>query len=210
MSGWLRQSFPPLAGDAAPLPVGAEEIAPPRRSKHKQATDTGTVRRELRPRIAPDASTIEKSRGRLELRELWVVAADELGPYLAEEWGWQDVEQIGWLRRWRKKRPQARSLVEEVTIVTSREGATTPPRQVLMLMRNHWCIENRLHWVRDVTFHEDRLHGRQIGSMLAWLRNMALNLIRRYRPNRFIPDVCSELAANLPIALRWLLAPLMN
>lgn len=164
----------------------------------------------MRPRIAPDASTIEKSRGRLEIREVWVVAAGELGPYLAAEWGWQDVEQIGWLRRWRKRRPHERWSVEEVTIVTSRAGATTPPRHVLMLMRKHWCIENRVHWVRDVTFHEDRLHGRQIGGMLAWLRNMALNLIRRYRPKRFIPDVCSELAANLPIALRWLLVPLMN
>ena len=129
---------------------------------------------------------------------------------MAEEWGWQDVEQIGWLRRWRKRRPQERWSVEEVTIVTSRARATTPPRHVLMLMRNHWCIENRLHWVRDVTLHEDRLHGRQIGGMLAWLRNMALNLMRRHRPNRFIPDVCSELAANLLIALRWLLIPLMN
>jgi hypothetical protein len=190
--------------------VPAAEIAPPRRSKHKQATNPAEVRRELRPRRAPDASTIEKSRGRLEIREVWVVAAGELGPYLAAEWGWQDVEQIGWLRRWRKKRPHERWSVEEVTIVTSREGATTPPRHVLMLMRKHWCIENRVHRVRDVTFHEDQLHGRQIGGMLAWLRNMALNLIRRYRPKRFIPDVCSELTANLPIALRWLLAPLMN
>jgi hypothetical protein len=36
---------------------------------------------------APDAQTVEKSRGRLKIRELWVVAADELGPYLADEWG---------------------------------------------------------------------------------------------------------------------------
>ena len=141
---------------------------------------------------------------------MWVVEAGELGPYLAEEWGWQDVEQIGTLRRWRKRRQQERWSVEEVTIVTSRARASTAPRHLLMLMRNHWCIENQVHWVRDLTFHEDRLHGRKIGTMLAWLRNLALNLIRRHRPNRFIPDVCSELATNLLIALRWLLAPLMN
>jgi hypothetical protein len=210
MIGWLRRCFPPQAGDAAPLPVPVCEIAPARRSKHKQVSNAATVRRELRPRRAPDACTIEKSRGRLEIRELWVVEAGELGSYLAQEWGWQDVEQIGWLRRWRKKRPQALWSVEEVTVVTSRSLSTTPPQRFLRLMRKHWCIENRVHRVRDVTFQEDRLHGRQIGGMLAWLRNMALNLIRRYRPNHFIPDVCSELAANLPIALRWLLAPLMN
>jgi hypothetical protein len=44
--------------------------------------------------------TVEKSRGRIEIRELWVVAADDLGTYLAAAWGWQGVEQIAWVRRW--------------------------------------------------------------------------------------------------------------
>jgi Transposase DDE domain len=154
--------------------------------------------------------TIEKSRGRLEIRELWVVAAGELGPYLAEDWGWQRVEQIGWLRRWRKKRPQEQWHVEQVTVVTSRQAPSTPPRQFLALVRSHWSIENQVHWPRDMSFHEDRLHGRQIGAALAWLRNLAINLMRRHRPGVFLPDVWSELTAHLPIALRWMLAPLMN
>ena len=29
------------------------------------------------------------------------------------------------------------------------------PRRLLQLVRNHWCIENRLHYVRDFTFGED-------------------------------------------------------
>ena len=99
---------------------------------------------------------------------------------------------------------------ETVYGVTSLPPDRASADHLLAYSRAHWHIENRSHWVRDVTFHEDQLHGRQIGGMLAWLRNMALNLIRRYRPKRFIPDVCSELTANLPIALRWLLAPLMN
>lgn len=168
------------------------------------------VRRELRERRAPDAITVEKSRGRLEIRELWVVEAGELASYLAEEYGWEGVAQIGWLRRWRKRRGQERWSVEEVTIVTSRTRATTPPRRLLSLLRGHWSIENRLHWVRDLSWHEDRYHGRQIGALLAGLRNIALNLIRRHRPGQFIPDVWSELAADLATALRWLLAPLMN
>jgi len=154
--------------------------------------------------------TIEKSRGRLSIRELWVVEAGELGPYLAEDWGWQQVRQIGWLRRWRKKRPQEQWRGEQVTVVTSRQATTTPAQRFLMLMRQHWTIENRVHWPRDMSFHEDRLHGRQIGVALAWLRNLALNLMRRHRPGVFLPDVWSELTAQLPIALRWMSAPLMN
>src|SRR2546425_12868490 len=79
---------------------------------------------------------------------------------------------------------------------------TTPPQQLLTLLRQHWSIENRADWPRDVSLHEDRYPGRQIGTALAWLRNMALNLIRRHRPSGFLPDVWSELAANLPIAQR--------
>jgi hypothetical protein len=186
------------------------EIAPPRRSQRQAVARVDTPRRELRPRRAPDARTIEKSRGRLEIRELWAVEAGELGPYLADEWGWVGMAQIGWLRRSCKRRPRERWRVEEVTVVMSRPAARTPPSQFLALLRQHWTIENRVHWPRDMSFHEDRLHGRQIGVALAWLRNVAINLIRRYRPSGFIPDTWSELAANLPMALRWILAPLMN
>jgi hypothetical protein len=79
-----------------------------------------------------------------------------------------------------------------------------------MLVRQHWSNENRRDWVRDVSWPEGRYHGRQIGVALAWLRNLAQNLIRRQRRSRLIPGVWSELAPNLCIALRWLLAPLMN
>jgi hypothetical protein len=190
--------------------VPEAEIAPPRRSKRPAAAAAEAPRRELRPRRAPDAHTIEKSRGRLEIRELWVVEAGDLGPYLADDWGWQRVVQIGWLRRWRKRRPQDQWSVEEVTVVTSRLATTTPPQRFLALVRQHWSIENRVHWPRDVSFHEDRLHGRKIGVALAWLRNLAINLMRRHRPGAFLPDVWSELTAHLPTALRWMLAPLMN
>lgn len=141
---------------------------------------------------------------------MWVVDAGELATYLADDWGWQSVAQVGWLRRWRKKRPDELWTVEEVTVVTSRTAATTSPRLLLTLLRHHWSIENRVHWVRDVSFNEDRLHGRQIGVALAWLRNVALNLMRRHRPRNFIPDIWSELATNSAMPLRWLLAPLMN
>jgi hypothetical protein len=154
--------------------------------------------------------TIEKSRGRLEIRELWAVETGELGAYLATDWGWHNVVQTGWVRRWRKKRPRDQWSVEEVTVVTSHPTASTPPRRFLGVVRQHWSIENRVHWPRDVSFHEDRLHGRQIGVALAWLRNLAINLMRRHRPGLFLPDVWSELTAQLPIGLRWMLAPLMN
>jgi len=106
--------------------------------------------------------TLEKSRGRLEIPHLWVVAAGELGQYVAQDCGWQPVMQLGWLRRWRKGRPQQQWRVEELRVLTSRR-ATTPPRQFLALVRQHATIENRVQWRRAISFPEDRLPGRQIG-----------------------------------------------
>jgi predicted transposase YbfD/YdcC len=47
-------------------------------------------------------------------------------------------------------------------------------------VRGHWGIENRLHWVRDVTFDEDRSQVRTSSAprALATLRNLAISLLR--------------------------------
>lgn len=153
------------------------------------------MRPELSPRRAPDARTSEKSRGRVEIRELWVVQAGELS---------------AWVRRWCRRRPGALWTVEHVTVVTSRTPHTLSAQRLLMLVREHWSIENKLHWPRDMTLQEDRLHGRAIGVALAGLRNMTINLIRRHLPKRYLPDAHSVLAADLHLALRWLHQPLKN
>lgn len=47
-------------------------------------------------------------------------------------------------------------------------------------VRGHWGIENKLHWVRDVTFDEDRSQVR-VGSgpqVMATLRNLAIGVLR--------------------------------
>lgn len=185
------------------------EIAPPRRRAQARAGEMG-ARRELRPRRAPDAQTLEKSRGRLELRELWVVPAEDLEPYLAAEWGWESVRQIGWVRRWRKRRASEQWSVEEITIISSHVPEHIRPHELLALIRGHWTIENRVHWPRDLSFHEDRWHGRAIGQMLAEMRNLVLNLIRRVWPQVFIPDAWRRLSRDPGMALRWLHFPLMN
>ena len=51
---------------------------------------------------------------------------------------------------------------------------------LLQYVRGHWEIENRIHYVRDVTFDEDRSQVRR-GSgpqMMASLRNLTISLLR--------------------------------
>ena len=46
--------------------------------------------------------------------------------------------------------------------------------------RGHWGIENRVHWVRDVTFDEDRSQVRtgSAPQIMAALRNLTISVIR--------------------------------
>ena len=46
------------------------------------------------------------------------------------------------------------------------------------LIRDHWGIENRLHYVRDVTLREDASRIRRNPGLFAVLRSFALNLLR--------------------------------
>jgi predicted transposase YbfD/YdcC len=59
-------------------------------------------------------------------------------------------------------------------------SAKLPPAALAAAIRNHWQIENGLHWVLDVTFREDasRVRERNAARNLALLRRIALNLAR--------------------------------
>lgn len=68
--------------------------------------------------------------------------------------------------------------VEIAYIITSLPAAEAGPERLLALSRGHWGIENKLHWVRDVSMNEDRCRVRAGARALAALRNLVLWLIR--------------------------------
>jgi hypothetical protein len=68
--------------------------------------------------------------------------------------------------------------IETTYLVTSLTAVQAGPTQLLALKRDHWAIENRLHWVRDVSFDEDRCRVRAGARALAAIRNLVLSLIR--------------------------------
>jgi predicted transposase YbfD/YdcC len=59
-------------------------------------------------------------------------------------------------------------------------SARLPPERLAAAIRNHWRVENGLHWVLDVVFREDasRVRERNAARNLALLRKIALNLAR--------------------------------
>jgi predicted transposase YbfD/YdcC len=76
---------------------------------------------------------------------------------------------------------RGRTTTETAYALTSATPRRAGPRRLLRWWRGHWEIENRLHWVRDVTFDEDRSQVRTGAApqALAALRNTAIGTLRR-------------------------------
>jgi predicted transposase YbfD/YdcC len=126
------------------------------------------------------AETIEKGHGRIETRRLEATAsiADHLTPT------WCGLAQVCRLTRQRVVR--GKQSTETVYAITSLIADKADPERLLALSREHWGIENRLHYVRDVTYREDqgRTNAGHAPQALAALRNTALTMLRRlgFRP----------------------------
>ena len=62
----------------------------------------------------------------------------------------------------------------------ARALGSASPAQLAGWLRGHWRIENRLHWVRDVTFDEDRSQVRTSNGpqIIAALRNLVITALR--------------------------------
>jgi predicted transposase YbfD/YdcC len=90
------------------------------------------------------------------------------------------VAQVFVLQRETTALVSQKSRSETVYGVTSLAGQLANPQRLLSLSRGQWSIENRLHWVRDVTFDEDRSRVRrgQGAQVMASLRNLAISLLR--------------------------------
>ena len=127
-----------------------------------------TVRRTTQP---------VRQRGRREERTLELTT--ELTSFLATQSPWPDVAQVGRLTRTVATRRGVTQ--EQVFVLTTLPPEQACPTCVLRLLRQHWHIENGLHYVRDVTFGEDqsRLRTGHAPQILAACRNLALTLIRR-------------------------------
>ncbi len=119
----------------------------------------------------PATTTLQRGHGRRVRRTTKVVTAP----------GWisfAGAAQVAQIRRTVTR--AGKTTVEVVYLITSADHHAAPPATLAGWVQGHWGIENRLHWVRDVTYDEDRSQVRT-GSgplMMATLRNLAISLLR--------------------------------
>jgi predicted transposase YbfD/YdcC len=122
-----------------------------------------------------DVVTVTKGHGRLETRRL--TCSSDLDDYVR----WPGVRQV--LRRECERLVlKTGQLTRAVTYgLTSLSPADATVAELAALWRGHWTIENRVHYVRDVTMGEDgqAIHAGQAPQTLAALRNSLINLLRQ-------------------------------
>lgn len=84
------------------------------------------------------------------------------------------------VRTRKRKGGTARATRETMYAVTSLTAVQAQPTELARYIRGHWHVENKLHWVRDVTMGEDVSRARTGGGprMMASLRNLAISLLR--------------------------------
>jgi predicted transposase YbfD/YdcC len=113
----------------------------------------------------------EHGHGRTERRTLKVtsVAAGLAFPHATQA--------IQIVRRRKVKGKWSRETCYAVTSLTLTKATSAP---LAAIIRGHWGIEDRLHWVRDMDFDEDRSQVRTASGprIMASLRNLAITILR--------------------------------
>ena len=120
------------------------------------------------------AETVEKGHGRLVTRRIETTTL--LNDYL----DWAGLAQCFKLSRRTIHLATGEVRTETVYGITSLAPDQASPQALLTFVRQHWTIENKLHWVKDVIFDEDRCQLR-VGRkhhLMALVRNTVLSLLR--------------------------------
>jgi predicted transposase YbfD/YdcC len=138
----------------------------------------------------------EKGHGRLETRTLISGAAQ------IEDVDWPGVAQV-MRRECERIELKTGKVTHEISYgLTSLRVEQASAAEVEALWRGHWTIENRVHYVRDVSFGEDAGHAAagSTAHALASVRNAVLYLFRQ-AGWRWVPDALAHYGASVRRAL---------
>lgn len=127
-----------------------------------------------------EVTVVNKGHGRLETRRC-VIATDV--EWIKQDHKWPELRTIIMLERTREIKGKVQ--MERAFYLSS---LLADPGRFNELVRRHWGIENKLHWVLDVAFNEDRSTARvaAAGENFATLRKIAINLIRSAKTQKSI------------------------
>jgi len=119
---------------------------------------------------------VKKGHGRIDVRECWTTSDPEYLASVGQAKRWANLQSIVMIVR--------RRLVDGQETIKTRfyiSSLQADAKRTLRATRQHWSIENGLHWVLDIAFNDDRSRVRKdrAPANLAVLRHMAINLLKQ-------------------------------
>jgi len=117
--------------------------------------------------------TVDGDHGRIETRRYWITSDIE---WLGAKASWSNLQSIGMVESCREMGDKVASERRYFLTSVPCDGV-----RFAQAVRQHWGIENSLHWVLDVSFDEDacRIRKDKGAQTFSVLRHIALNLLRR-------------------------------
>lgn len=129
--------------------------------------------------IYDSCEEVDAGHGRIETRKCIVLPLMYLHQFKLK---WKGLQSLVLIESKREIKNQTQT--EQRYYISS-----LPPKAQLLgpYIRQHWGVENRLHWVLDVVFREDdsRIRKDHGPENVAVMRHMAINLIKQERSNKF-------------------------
>lgn len=190
-------------------------------AKDNQSTLHNDIELYLDDEINKNSELIEKYdepkqrlHGRFEKRTYYSIKNNELE--LNE--GFESVKTVGMVIR--RITPveydedgnmkEGKESVERVCYISNLE---LDVKEFSKYIRNHWRIENSLHWVLDNTFREDRSTNRKGNSIenIALMRKIAYNLLRIYRitnPKKSFEGITDKFREYISLAVKYVTEPI--
>ena len=117
--------------------------------------------------------TIEKGHGRIEKRKCWTCWDVD---WLNKRHQWPGLSSLAVVESTRTI--NGKSSTERRYFISSHSGRQA--QKIAILVRNHWRVENQLHWTLDVSFDEDQCRVRieNAAENLARIRRISLLLLK--------------------------------
>ena len=126
----------------------------------------------------------ELDHGRIEERVVDVLPASLLPRKMLDRWvGLEDGCIVQYLTRCTNKKTGQSTTQIKRAVSSIRWDNESAEVILATALRQHWSIENNLHWTLDVAFRQDRIqckNGRYLYTR-TWLNKAALNLLQRYK-----------------------------
>ena len=118
------------------------------------------------------STTQDEGHGRVEFREAWCCPAKGMA---FDDGKWIDVAQVVCNRSTRIVNGEI--TIEDRHFITS---SKRPASKILRSIREHWGIENKVHWILDVAFAEDKCTIRKdhAPKNISTIRRWVLNMLR--------------------------------